>query len=227
MVGLFFKCALAIFVVAVVVGLFLSDKGIENATTYSIFTGVGGIGIGILVLIIGFFTSNTGRETVYHYENTSGDTVHYIGNEHDYSTMQIGFFIGLLSLAAIFLFPIGMLIGIGIKEKIGSKKEEVSSNISETRKKRTEVLQKVRTKAAENNGKIKKNITIDERMRGEHNNQKTTITPEKTESTRKIADTTDNSSDDWVCKFCGYVNKEPIVPSRCPHCGSAAGFKKR
>lgn len=156
MVGLFFKCVLAMFLVAVVVGLFLSDKSIENATKYSIFTGVGGIGIGILVLIFGFFTARTGRDTVYSYENTHGDTVRYIGNEYDWSTMDIGFFISLLSLAAVFLFPIGMLIGISISEKIRSTKDKASSNISETRKKGITAFQKIRTKAAEDNGKIKK-----------------------------------------------------------------------
>lgn len=121
MILLFFECVLALFVIAVIVGLFVSDENIEKATINSIFTGVGGIGIGILILIIGFFTAGTGNETVYHYENTSGDTVHYIGSENNFSTMGLGFFIGLFSLVAIFLFPIGMLAGVGLKDKITGK----------------------------------------------------------------------------------------------------------
>ena len=121
MVGLFFKCVLVIFVIAAIVGAFVPDESTEKATKYILYTGAGGICLGILVMIVGFFTSNTGRETVYHYENTHGDTVHYIGNEYNYSTMQWGLFIGLLCFVSMFLIPIGMIAGTAIKDKITKK----------------------------------------------------------------------------------------------------------
>lgn len=50
----------------------------------------------------------------------------------------------------------------------------------------------------------------------------------KESDTKKVTGITNNGNDDdWVCKYCGYVNKEPDVPYRCPHCGSSGGFKKR
>lgn len=70
---------------------------------------------------------------------------------------------------------------------------------------------------------------IEERIQNRsNNNQSTTVAPVNKENKRKEPDITDiGSDDDWVCKFCGYVSKESILPARCPHCGSSSGFKKR
>ncbi len=121
MIGLFFKWVLILFAVAVVIGMFVPEESFDKVTQYSIFTGAGGVCLGILIFIIGLFTGGTGRDTIYSYENLQGQTVHYVGPEVTITTSMTGIFIGVLSFVMCFLLPIGILAGAGIRGKFKKK----------------------------------------------------------------------------------------------------------
>lgn len=116
MIGLFFICCIAVFVIAVILGVALPDNTMDGILEKSGFVMVGGIPLGIIIFVVGLFT-NTGQYEQQSYEDWHGNTVTYMADKLS-DRIWLGIFIGLFSIAAPIVFGLGAVAGQGLRGRL-------------------------------------------------------------------------------------------------------------
>lgn len=118
MIGLFFICCLAVFVIAVILGAVLPDKTMDDMLEKSGFVMMGGIPLGIIIFVVGLFT-NTGQYEMQSYEDWHGNTITYMADKLS-NRIWLGIFIGVFSIAAPIVFGLGAVAGQGLRGRFKS-----------------------------------------------------------------------------------------------------------